>query len=62
MNEKVLRDQAEGYVRAIQWNLHYYYDGCVRKDIATLWKEAKPFKYKFNLRLRHVGLDFSDCI
>ena len=25
----VLREQAEGYVLAIQWNLHYYYDGCV---------------------------------
>ncbi|EYB97246.1 hypothetical protein Y032_0142g2317 [Ancylostoma ceylanicum] len=24
-----LRKQAEGYVRAIQWNLHYYYKGCV---------------------------------
>lgn len=24
----VLRSQAECYVRAIQWNLHYYYDGC----------------------------------
>lgn len=24
-----LRDQAEGYVRAVQWNLHYYYRGCV---------------------------------
>ncbi|RZC39325.1 5'-3' exoribonuclease 1 like, partial [Asbolus verrucosus] len=24
---EVMRDQAEGYVRAIQWNLHYYYDG-----------------------------------
>ncbi|KHJ78398.1 hypothetical protein OESDEN_21981, partial [Oesophagostomum dentatum] len=24
-----LREQAEGYVRAIQWNLHYYYKGCV---------------------------------
>ena len=24
---QVLRDQAEGYVRAIQWNLHYYYHG-----------------------------------
>ncbi|ULU07534.1 hypothetical protein L3Y34_018919 [Caenorhabditis briggsae] len=24
-----LRAQAEGYVRAIQWNLHYYYHGCV---------------------------------
>lgn len=23
----VMRDQAEGYVRAIQWNLHYYYNG-----------------------------------
>ena len=25
----VLKEQAEGYVRAIQWNLHYYYNGCV---------------------------------
>lgn len=24
---EVLRDQADGYVRAIQWNLHYYYNG-----------------------------------
>ena len=23
-----LSKQAEGYVRAIQWNLHYYYNGC----------------------------------
>jgi len=25
----VLKEQAEGYVRAIQWNLHYYYNGCL---------------------------------
>ncbi|KAL1116455.1 hypothetical protein AAG570_004928 [Ranatra chinensis] len=25
---EVLTSQAEGYVRAIQWNLHYYYNGC----------------------------------
>ncbi|XP_066143460.1 5'-3' exoribonuclease 1 isoform X1 [Euwallacea fornicatus] len=25
---EVLRAQAEGYVRAIQWNLNYYYNGC----------------------------------
>ena len=25
----VLKEQAYGYVRAIQWNLHYYYNGCV---------------------------------
>ncbi|KAK9879471.1 hypothetical protein WA026_006540 [Henosepilachna vigintioctopunctata] len=24
---KVMKSQAEGYVRAIQWNLHYYYNG-----------------------------------
>ncbi|XP_049842599.1 5'-3' exoribonuclease 1 [Schistocerca gregaria] len=24
---EVMRSQAEGYVRAIQWNLHYYYNG-----------------------------------
>lgn len=24
----VIRSQAETYVTAIQWNLHYYYDGC----------------------------------
>merc|ERR1719500_1105840 len=26
---EVLNEQAECYVRAIQWNLHYYYNGCV---------------------------------
>ncbi|KAG8293470.1 5'-3' exoribonuclease 1 [Homalodisca vitripennis] len=25
---EVLRSQGEGYVRAIQWNLNYYYNGC----------------------------------
>ena len=25
----VYQEQAECYVRAIQWNLHYYYDGCI---------------------------------
>ena len=25
----VMKEQAEGYVRAIQWNLHYYYNGCM---------------------------------
>ncbi|XP_013136555.1 PREDICTED: 5'-3' exoribonuclease 1 [Papilio polytes] len=28
VTEEVLADQAEGYVRAIQWNLWYYYKGC----------------------------------
>ncbi|KOC61668.1 5'-3' exoribonuclease 1 [Habropoda laboriosa] len=28
VDEDFLRSQAEGYVRAIQWNLHYYYNGC----------------------------------
>ncbi|PNF32574.1 5'-3' exoribonuclease 1 [Cryptotermes secundus] len=27
VNNDVLRSQADGYVRAIQWNLHYYYNG-----------------------------------
>nr|CAD7567932.1 unnamed protein product [Timema californicum] len=27
VNGEVLRSQAEGYVRAIQWNLNYYYNG-----------------------------------
>ena len=27
VNNEVLRSQADGYVRAIQWNLHYYYNG-----------------------------------
>ncbi|GFG29513.1 hypothetical protein Cfor_05064, partial [Coptotermes formosanus] len=27
VNSDVLRSQADGYVRAIQWNLHYYYNG-----------------------------------
>lgn len=29
ISKSELRSQAEGYVRAIQWNLHYYYHGCV---------------------------------
>lgn len=28
IDEDFLRSQAEGYVRAIQWNLNYYYNGC----------------------------------
>ena len=28
VDSSVLREQAGGYVRAIQWNLHYYYHGC----------------------------------
>uniref|UniRef100_A0A0R3S1D6 5'-3' exoribonuclease 1 n=1 Tax=Elaeophora elaphi TaxID=1147741 RepID=A0A0R3S1D6_9BILA len=28
ISKKELREQAEGYIRAIQWNLHYYYHGC----------------------------------
>ncbi|CAI2329022.1 unnamed protein product [Caenorhabditis sp. 36 PRJEB53466] len=28
ISKSELRAQAEGYVRAIQWNLHYYYHGC----------------------------------
>lgn len=27
VNKEVMQDQARGYVRAIQWNLHYYYNG-----------------------------------
>ncbi|RWS29627.1 5'-3' exoribonuclease 1-like protein [Leptotrombidium deliense] len=28
-DESVLKEQAYCYIRAIQWNLHYYYNGCV---------------------------------
>ncbi|XP_052738346.1 5'-3' exoribonuclease 1 [Bicyclus anynana] len=28
VTDEVLADQAEGYVRAVQWNLYYYYKGC----------------------------------
>ncbi|XP_050547911.1 5'-3' exoribonuclease 1-like, partial [Daktulosphaira vitifoliae] len=28
ITEDVMRSQAEGYIRAIQWNLNYYYNGC----------------------------------
>ena len=28
-NQSVFKEQAYCYVRAIQWNLHYYYNGCV---------------------------------
>ena len=29
VDESVLKEQAHEYIRAIQWNLHYYYDGCM---------------------------------
>lgn len=29
VDEDVLKEQALCYVRAIQWNLHYYYNGCM---------------------------------
>ncbi len=29
VNEAVLKEQAHQYIRAIQWNLHYYYNGCM---------------------------------
>ena len=25
---EIMQSQSEGYIRAIQWNLHYYYNGC----------------------------------
>ncbi|RWS07877.1 exoribonuclease 1-like protein [Dinothrombium tinctorium] len=28
-DESVLREQACCYIRALQWNLHYYYNGCI---------------------------------
>ncbi|VDK20314.1 unnamed protein product [Anisakis simplex] len=28
ISKEELREQAEGYIRALQWNLHYYYHGC----------------------------------
>lgn len=28
ISKEELKEQAKGYVRAIQWNLHYYYHGC----------------------------------
>ncbi|VDN05070.1 unnamed protein product [Thelazia callipaeda] len=28
ISKEELREQAQGYIRAIQWNLHYYYHGC----------------------------------
>ena len=34
-----MADQAETYVRALQWNLHYYYNGC------QSWSWFYPFHY-----------------
>ncbi|XP_029346579.1 5'-3' exoribonuclease 1 isoform X2 [Acyrthosiphon pisum] len=28
ITDDVMRSQAEGYIRALQWNLNYYYNGC----------------------------------
>ncbi|XP_073973804.1 5'-3' exoribonuclease pacman isoform X2 [Rhodnius prolixus] len=39
VNEEVLQRQAECYIRAIQWNLHYYYHGC------PSWSWYYPYHY-----------------
>lgn len=39
-----LKEQAIGYVRAIQWNLHYYYHGCAS------WSWFYPHHYAPYLR------------
>ncbi|XP_076652966.1 5'-3' exoribonuclease pacman isoform X2 [Halictus rubicundus] len=39
IDEKFLRTQAEAYVRAIQWNLNYYYNGCCS------WSWYYPYHY-----------------
>lgn len=38
-NREVLQRQAECYIRAIQWNLHYYYHGC------PSWSWYYPYHY-----------------
>ncbi|XP_043500398.1 5'-3' exoribonuclease 1 [Polistes fuscatus] len=56
VNEDVLRSQAEVYVRAIQWNLHYYYDGCCS------WSWYYPHHYAPYISdikgFRNIKLDF----
>jgi len=39
VNADTYKEQAHAYIRAIQWNLHYYYDGCVS------WSWYYPFHY-----------------
>nr|XP_018918254.1 PREDICTED: 5'-3' exoribonuclease 1 [Bemisia tabaci] len=39
MNEETIRHQAAVYIEAIQWNLHYYYDGC------RSWSWFYPYHY-----------------
>lgn len=53
-----LKDQALGYVRAIQWNLHYYYHGCASWSwyyphhyapyLSDIAKHAHEYEHEFD--------------
>ncbi|XP_066597922.1 5'-3' exoribonuclease 1 isoform X2 [Prorops nasuta] len=69
VDDDVLRSQAEGYVRAIQWNLHYYYDGCCSwswyypHHYAPYISDIKDFKnLKLDFELGEPFLPFTQLL
>lgn len=69
VDEEVLRSQAEGYVRAIQWNLHYYYHGCCSwswyypHHYAPYISDIKDFKdLKLEFELEEPFLPFQQLL
>ena len=56
VDESVLKEQAHEYIRAIQWNLHYYYNGCMS------WSWFYPHHYAPYISDVHnfddINLDF----
>ncbi|XP_057341540.1 5'-3' exoribonuclease 1 isoform X1 [Microplitis mediator] len=65
----IMRSQAEAYVTAIQWNLHYYYDGCCSwswyypHHYAPYISDIKGFKdFKLNFDLGKPFLPFQQLL
>ncbi|XP_015922998.1 5'-3' exoribonuclease 1 [Parasteatoda tepidariorum] len=69
VTDDVMKDQAEGYVRAIQWNLHYYYNGVVSwswyypHHYSPYISDVKDFKnMEMNFELGHPFLPFQQLL
>ncbi|XP_029050758.1 5'-3' exoribonuclease 1 [Osmia bicornis bicornis] len=69
INEDFLRSQAEGYVTALQWNLHYYYNGCCSwtwyypHHYAPYISDIKDFKdLKFEFEFGEPFLPFEQLL
>lgn len=65
----VMRSQAEGYIRALQWNLNYYYNGCCswswyyQHHYAPYISDIKDFEnLKIEFDLGHPFLPFQQLL